>query len=331
MVIFLALAVYMYGNAAWSNAYLGISSAPPGTHSIREHICNSDTVDGDPDLPNKEPDDSSDVEQELLNASDSLETVAPDSVEVSEEETESLPPWSAQIRTVVATVKQRAGIDISGGNGMTIDAGARVGHRSGVSLDMVGTRRAGSSNPYQQTALTLGYTGALSDEFDLTVDGTLYSYPNDSVSAFAQSPASFSFAIDWSGEVWEAGFSADRYIGTNAITNLTTSIGRTFYIGELFSAQEYDVFVAPSLSVSASKTSSARKNKMVSNGFGISAIVLDVFINAKLGYGFSFFADPGVLFSYQKDLVKVLRGNASAVGRSTQVLLSLGLRWDVPL
>jgi hypothetical protein len=56
---------------------------------------------------------------------------------------------------------------------------------------------------------------------------------------------------------------------------------------------------------------------------------MDVFVNTEIGYGFSVFADPMLVISYQKDLLKFIRGSASAVSKSILPLLTAGLRYTV--
>ena len=284
-----------------------------------------DTVEGEPELPEVVDEDSSSSEEADLDSLETMDSISTDTTVVEE----PMPPWSAQVRGVLSTFKQRAGVDISGSS-VTLDGGARISHRSGLSLDVVTTRRPGSNVQFQQTAFSLGYAVSLSDEYDFSVDGTLYRYPNDSVNAFAQSPASLSMAVDWTGEEWDAGFGIDRFIGTNSFTYVNFSAGRTFYAGSAVSLPDDDLFISPSLGVTAAKTTSARKNK-ATGSFGLSSIMFDVFVNARLSQSISLFIDPGVLLTYQRDLLKVLRGNAASASKATQFLLSIGIRWDLPL
>ena len=248
-----------------------------------------------------------------------------DSVTVPEEEPAPLPPWSIQARTVLSSQQQRAGVDLSGSQ-MTLDGGLRLGHTAGPYADVVGTQRLGASAVYQQTSITGGYALSLSDAWDLSGDVTVYRYPNDSVNALAQSPASLSLSADWGGEEWEAGVSLERFLGTNTFTYLSGSTGYTFFLRD-----DASIFVTPSASVTFASSTYTRKNtgRSIRTRFSLSVIVIDVFFNADIGAGFSLFADPTLMISYQKDLLKVLRGSANAVTRSFQPLVTMGLRYTV--
>ncbi len=248
-----------------------------------------------------------------------------DSLMVPEEESAPLPPWSIQARTVLSSQQQRAGVDLSGSQ-MTLDGGLRLGHTAGPYADVVGTQRLGASAVYQQTSITGGYTLSLSDAWDLSGDVTVYRYPNDSVNALAQSPASLSLSADWGGEEWEAGVSLERFLGTNTFTYLSGSTGYTFFLRD-----DASIFVTPSASVTFASSTYTRKNtgRSIRTRFSLSVIVIDVFFNADIGAGFSLFADPTLMISYQKDLLKVLRGSANAVTRSFQPGLTRGLRYTV--
>lgn len=291
-----------------------------------------DTLEPDtlePDLPGPDTVTTRDggIDADSVEADDTADSLDADtdSLTVPEEEPAPLPPWSIQARTVLSSQKQRAGVDLSGSQ-MTLDGGLRLGHTAGPYADVVGTQRLGASGVYQQTAITGGYTLSLSDAWDLSGDVTLYRYPNDSVNALAQSPASLSLSADWAGEEWEAGVSLERFLGTNTFTYLNGSAGYTVFLRD-----DASIFVTPSACVTLASSTYTRKTtgKSVKTRFSLSSVVIDVFINADIGAGFSLFADPTLMISYQKDLLKVLRGSANAVTRSFQPLVTLGLRYTL--
>ncbi len=305
---------------------------PGRADTLEPDTLEPDTLEPDtlePDLPGP---DTLTTKQDGIGA-DSVEAddttdslgAGTDSVTVPEEESAPLPPWSIQARTVLSSQQQRAGVDLSGSQ-MTLDGGLRLGHTAGPYADVVGTQRLGASAVYQQTSITGGYTLSLSDAWDLSGDVTVYRYPNDSVNALAQSPASLSLSADWGGEEWEAGVSLERFLGTNTFTYLSGSTGYTFFLRD-----DASIFVTPSASVTFASSTYTRKNtgRSIRTRFSLSVIVIDVFFNADIGAGFSLFADPTLMISYQKDLLKVLRGSANAVTRSFQPLVTMGLRYTV--
>ncbi|MFM7773363.1 MAG: hypothetical protein ACKO9V_00795 [Candidatus Kapaibacterium sp.] len=284
-----------------------------------------DPVLPDPDTVRPQTDPLAADSMAADDGSDTTGTTDPVDLSVPEEAPAPSPPWSLQARSVLSSQKQRAGVDLSGSQ-VTVDGGLRLGHASGAYADVVGTRRLGADGLYQQTAITGGYSLSLSDAWDLTGDVTLYRYPNDSVNALAQSPASFSLSADWAGEEWEAGVSVERFLGTNTFTYLTGSTGYTVFLTD-----DASVFVTPAASVSFASSTYIRKatGRSVRSRVSLSAIVLDVFVNADIGAGFSLFADPTLMISNQKDLLKVLRGSANAVERTLQPLLTIGLRYSL--
>lgn len=248
-----------------------------------------------------------------------------DSTLPPQEVQQPLQPWSAQLRGVFSSQQQRAGVDLSG-NQVTADAGLRLAHDIGLYLEYVGTRRLGSGGMLQQNTFSGGYSYDVSDQWSLSADVSIYRYPNDSVNALAQSPASLSLSADWGGEEWEAGLCFERFFGTTKFNYLTGSIGRSFFIDE-----ESSFFATPSLSVTFASSTFKPRNpaRPPRTSFSLSAIVMDVFVNTEIGYGFSVFADPMLVISYQKDLLKVIRGSASAVSKSILPLLTAGLRYTV--
>lgn len=300
-----------------------------------------DTVEPDttepeePDTSRTEPDtlgipggDSVDVEDSLDGVTGADSLVASDSAGMESKESDEPEPqtkWNVQARSVLSTVKQRAGVDLSGSQ-TTLDGGLRLAHTIGAYLDVVGTRRMGSNGFYQQTAFTGGYTLSLSDSWDLTGDFTIYKYPNDSVNALAQSPASLSLSADWAGDEWEAGVCLERFLGTNTFTYLTGSTGYTFFL-----SGDASVFCTPSIGVTFGSSTTTRRNSVRTfrDRMSLSSIVIDAFVNADIGAGFSVFADPTLMISYQKDLLKVLRNSAIAVTRTLQPLVTLGLRYTL--
>lgn len=324
-------------HASYGDWYVGankpaIDTVEPDTTEPEE----PDTLRTEPDTLRTEPDtlgtpggDSVDVEDSLdgVTGADSLmasDSAGMESKELNEPE-EPDAQWNVQARTVLSTVKQRAGVDLSGSQ-TTLDGGLRLAHTIGAYLDVVGTRRMGSNGLYQQTAFTGGYTLSLSDSWDLTGDFTIYKYPNDSVNALAQSPASLSLSADWAGDEWEAGVCLERFLGTNTFTYLTGSTGYTFFL-----SGDASVFCTPSIGVTFGSSTTTRRNsgRTFRSRMSLSSIVIDAFVNADIGAGFSVFADPTLMISYQKDLLKVLRGSANAVTRTLQPLVTLGLRYTL--
>ncbi len=250
-----------------------------------------------------------------------------DSTEVEEtvdsSETEPSKPWRVSIKAQCSSLNERKGVDL-GGNAPTLELSARVMHDIGAYVSFCGTERLSSPLFYQQSTLSAGYSYDYSDNISLSADASVYGYPNDSVNALAGSPASLSLALDVAGKGLDYGFSLDHYFGNPVANYLTAAVSHDFSIGE-----EEALSLTPCLSLTYGSTKyKLKKLNTEKTVRGLSAATIDLYASYRLGGGFTLSADPTLVVSFQKDLLKVFKGNLNATSKVTQFLIVASLRYS---
>ncbi len=224
--------------------------------------------------------------------------------------------WKCSAKAQVSSMSQRAGIDLSA-NKPTSSLMLKLQHDIGVYASVEGVERLSSPLLYQQTTLRAGYVYSASDEWDLSADVSLFRYPSDTLNALAGSTAALSLSADYSGDMVDCSTSLDHYFGNPASTFLSVDVSHTFVFGE-----QQDFSLSPDLQVCVGADKyHIKKLNLTKTLRGLNSVSIDCYANYRLGSGFSIGADPMLLFSFQKDLLKVIKGDANATTRATQFLI----------
>ena len=234
--------------------------------------------------------------------------------------------WKAQAKTVFSTQKQHDGVDLSG-NAPTGDFSLKLSHESGLYASVTGTQRFGSTAEYQQTTISGGYTFSAADWCDLSADLTLNRFPNDTINALASNPVIMSFAADFYPDFMDISLSLDHYFGVPSANYLSLVLAKTYVLDK---AERFTL--TPGFSIAYSSSKYKYKGVKLSgtlNVKGISSTSIDLYADYNLGSGFSLSLDPTILISFQRDLLKVLKGNTNALSKSTQLVVIAGLRYNL--